>query len=66
MSHPSQDGVDKLMSPILKAFNLTWESASPLGAAERPTMRDASDDALREAEYMVYELIDAATQLVSG
>ena len=66
MSHPSKDGVDKLMSHILKAVNLRSESVSTLGAAERLTMRDASDDALREAEYMVYELIDAATQLVSG
>lgn len=74
MSHPSKDGVDKLMSHILKAVNLRSESerrttmgaeaASASVTAFSRAMRVASDDTLREAEYMVYELIDAATQLL--
>lgn len=58
MSHPSKDDVDKLMAQIREAISLRVESELSQGAYTRRTLRTESDARVREAEYMVYELID--------
>ena len=75
MAHPSKDGVDKFMLHIKKAVNLRaeaegrsrsmytlWRTSQDrlvMGAK----LRKESDDMLREAEYMVYDLIDGAVEI---
>ena len=72
MAHPSKDGVDKFMLHIKKAVNLraeaeVWKHTATVlkykgenSMAEK--VRKEADDALRDAEYMVYELIDGAVE----
>ena len=72
MSHPSKDDVDRLMNHIKVAINLRLESdriimADPLyPLIRRPSsikvseLRQESDEMLKKAEYMLYELIDNA------
>ena len=58
LSHPSRDDVDKLMAQIREAISLRVESELSEGAYTRRTLRTESDARVREAEYMIYELID--------
>ncbi len=62
MSHLSKDGVDKFMLHIQKAVNLRAEAELSLGSYAANKLREESKDALRDAEYMVYELIDKAVE----
>jgi hypothetical protein len=62
MSHLSKDGVDKFMLHIKKAVNLRAEAELSLGSYAANKLREESKDALRDAEYMVYELIDGAVE----
>ena len=80
MSHPSKDGVDRLMLHIQKAVNLRaeaekwkhigWVAPSRDRYKGENSMvkevRREADDALRDAEYMVYELIDSAMDQFVG
>jgi hypothetical protein len=69
MAHPSKDGVDKFMLHIKKAVNLRVEADRltrwhrKMDGAE---LREESDKMLRDAEYMVYELIDGAMDQFVG
>jgi hypothetical protein len=72
MSHPSKDDVDRFMDHIKVVINLRLESdriimADPLyPLIRRPSsikvseLRQESDEMLKKAEYMLYELIDNA------
>ena len=62
MLHPSKDGVDKFMLHIQKVVNLRAEAELSLGSYEANKLREESNSALRDAEYMVYELIDGAVE----
>tara|TARA_R110000764_G_C10920758_1_gene373835 strand:- start:68 stop:310 length:243 start_codon:yes stop_codon:yes gene_type:complete len=62
MSHLSEDGVDKLMLHIQKAVNLRAEAELSLGSYAANKLSEESKDAIRDAEYMVYELIDLAVE----
>ena len=72
MAHPSKDGVDKFMLHIKKAVNLraeaeVWKHTATVLKYKGENsmankMREESKDALRDAEYMVYELIDGAVE----
>ena len=65
MAHASKDGVDKFMLHIKKAVNLRIEADRltrwhrKMDGAE---LREESDKMLRDAGYMVYELIDGAVE----
>ena len=67
MSHPSKDGVDKFMLHIQRAVNLRAE-VERLSQGhwhkrrEGADLKKESDKMLRDAEYMVYELIDGAVE----
>tara|TARA_R110000765_G_scaffold230454_1_gene333885 strand:+ start:528 stop:878 length:351 start_codon:yes stop_codon:yes gene_type:complete len=65
MSHPSKDGVDKFMSHIQKAVNLRAEAERLAHRhwhirVKGVELRKESEKMIRDAEYMVYELIDNA------
>ena len=77
MPHPSKDGVDKLMLHIQRAVSLRAEAARwehtetmlkykgdnhPVPSRLAWDMREEVDDALKDAENMVYELIDGAVE----
>ena len=66
MAHPSKDGVDKFMLHIQKVVNLRAEAELSLGSYAANKLREESKDALRDAEYMVYELIDGAMDQFVG
>ena len=69
MAHPSKDGVDKFMLHIKKAVNLRAEaegrsrSMYTLWRTSQDRLVMGADDMLREAEYMVYDLIDGAVEI---
>ena len=74
MPHSSKRDVDKFMLHIQKAVNLRAEAerrsrsvytlwrTSQDGIVAGAKLREESKDALRDAEYMVYELIDGAVE----
>ena len=63
MAHPSKDGVDKFMLHIQKAVNLRAEAELCFVRTQISNkLREESKAALRDAEYMVYELIDGAVE----
>jgi hypothetical protein len=76
MAHASKDGVDKFMLHIQKAVNLRaeaekWKHVGWVAPSRDrykgenrmvKEVRREADDALRNAEYMVYELIDGAVE----
>ena len=66
MSHPSKDDVDRFMDHIKVVINLRLESDKNVGS-DLPAvrlvgahLRQESDEMLKKAEYMLYELIDNA------
>lgn len=62
-SHPSKDGVDKFMNHIKKAVNLRAAAEICQDSYEANKLRKESKDALRDTEYMLYELIDTALEM---
>jgi hypothetical protein len=74
MAHSSKKDVDKFMLHIKKAVNLRAEAegrsrsmymlwrTSQDRLVTGAKLRKESDDMLREAEYMVYDLIDGAVE----
>ena len=65
MSHPSKDDVDRFMDHIKVAINLRLESDRIIHSPDTPLVSEAklrqeSDEMLKKAEYMLYELIDNA------
>tara|TARA_R110000824_G_C15015766_1_gene657852 strand:- start:448 stop:696 length:249 start_codon:yes stop_codon:yes gene_type:complete len=72
MSHPSKDGVDKFIKHINVVINLRLESNRRSRSMFKrwqvyqeqivtgTKLREESDKMLRDAEYMLYELIDKA------
>jgi hypothetical protein len=60
--HASKDGVDKLMLHIQRAVSLRAEAELSLGSYAANKLREECRDVLRDAEYMVYELIDGAVE----
>ena len=78
MSHPSKGDVDKFMNHVRKTVGLRAEAERSLSTARVLThlrhsnaveerriandLRKDADTALKECEYMVYELIDGAVE----
>jgi hypothetical protein len=62
--HASRDGVDKLMLHILRAVSLRAEAERWKHTAT--ILKYKADDALRDVENMVYELIDGAMDQFVG
>ena len=72
MSHPSKDDVDRFMDHIKVAINLRLEADRRSRSIYRlwrtsqdrivagAKLRKESDEMLKKAEYMLYELIDNA------
>jgi len=72
MSHPFKGDVDRLMDNINVVINLrlesdrrsrpmlAWWGTSQAGLVQGAKLREESDKMLKEAEYMLYTLIDDA------
>tara|TARA_R110000824_G_scaffold11794_2_gene51800 strand:+ start:1178 stop:1411 length:234 start_codon:yes stop_codon:yes gene_type:complete len=59
MSHQSKDGVDKFMAHIKLSINLRAASEDRMCSGPVKTeLRKESEEMVRDAEYMLYELID--------